>query len=226
VRKKGRFKAVLFDLGWTLVKNLDPPMVYERILKAYGVKVSLDRIAEAHNENTKKHDCEEMARLGQEYWVKWNLRVLDMLGVKEKREFYARKINELWGEYCELELYPDTVETLTQLRARKIKTGIVTNGLERDYRQILQKLDLASYFDVVVGVDSCGKAKPNKEIFLHAVSRLNVRPHETIFIGDSVKLDYEGAEKAGLKPLLIDREGKFTLNTDVIRSLISVLDFV
>jgi putative hydrolase of the HAD superfamily len=226
MRAKTRFRAVLFDLGWTLMKNLDPPAVYKRILEAYDVKVSLDRIAEAHNASMKKHDSEEMARLGQEYWVKWNLKVLDKLGIKQKREFYARKIDELWWEYSELELYPDAIETLTQLRIRKIKTGIVTNGLERDYGQILQKLDLESYFDVVVGVDSCGKAKPDKEIFLYAVNRLNVHSDETIFIGDSVKFDYEGAKKAGLKPLLIDREGKVTVSTDVLRSLTSVLDYV
>jgi putative hydrolase of the HAD superfamily len=226
MRANVTFKAVLFDLGDTLIKNLNPPEIYKRILKAHGVEISLDKVAEAHDENQKKHDSEQMARLGQEYWIKWNLRILNVLGIRENREFYARKIHEHWSDYSELEVYPDVIETLSQLRVRNIKTGIVTNGLEEDCRQILGRLDLKSYFDVVVGVDSCGKAKPRKDIFLYATDSLNVRPHETIFIGDSLKLDYEGAKNAGLKPLLMDREGKATAKVEVIRSLTNVLDYI
>jgi 2-haloalkanoic acid dehalogenase type II len=225
MRADGRFRAVLFDLGSTLMKNENPSEVYRKILKAYGVEVSLDKAAEAHNKNEKRHDSEEMARLGQEYWIKWNLRILKMLGIRENREFYARKIDEQWWEYSKLEVYPDAIETLTQLQRRKIKTGIVTNGLEKDCKHILPKLGLTAYFDVVVAVDSCGNAKPNKEIFLYAVDSLNVRPNETIFIGDSLRFDYEGAKNAGLKPLLIDREGKVTENVETIRSLATVLDY-
>jgi 2-haloalkanoic acid dehalogenase type II len=225
MRADGRFRAVLFDLGSTLIKNQNPSEIYRRILKAYGVEISSEKAAEAHNENEKTHDSEEMARLGQEYWIKWNLRILKMLGIRENREFYARKINERWWEYFELEVYPDAVETLTQLRMRKIKTGIVTNGLENDCEQILPKLGLTTYFDVIVSVESCGKAKPNKEIFLYAVDRLNVRPNETIFVGDSLRFDYEGAKNAGLKPLLIDRDGKVMANVETIRSLATVLDY-
>jgi len=58
---------------------------------------------------------------------------------------------------------------------------------------------LTSYFDVVVGVAVCRKAKPDRTIFLYAIRRLDVSPEEAIFIGDSVKHDYGGARKAGFE---------------------------
>jgi HAD superfamily hydrolase (TIGR01549 family) len=61
------------------------------------------------------------------------------------------------------------------------------------------------YFDVVVGVDSCGEAKPDKETFLYALKKLQLRSAETLFVGDSVERDYEGAKRAGLKTLIIGR---------------------
>jgi len=219
----GGFKAVLFDLGGTLVKTVDAPEIYKRILEVYGVKVSVEDIAKAHEENVKEFDIEEMVKLMQDFWVKWNLRFLERIGIQDNRDFLARTLDKLWWEYAELEVYSDVLETLAQLKRRGIKIGIVTNGFENDYRQILRKLNWTDYFDVVVGIDACKKAKPDREIFLFAINKIHVRPEETIFIGDSVKSDYEGSKKAGLRPLLINREGKTLADVKTITSLTEVL---
>lgn len=204
-------KAVLFDLGGTLIKTAEIPRIYKRILKAHGIMISAEKIAKAHRENEKSVDIVEgQAKHGRDFWLKWNSRILENLGIEENIEFLARKIDELWWDCADLELYPDVIPTLRRLKAKGIITGIVTNGLESDYERILQKLRLTNSFEVVVGVDSCGKGKPNREIFECALDRLGVRPDEAIFVGDSIRYDYEGAENAGLKPLLIDRERKET----------------
>jgi len=221
-----QIEAVLFDLGDTLIRTADIPDIYRRISENYGVKLSTDDIREAHRGVEASDAVEGMIASGQEYWVKWNSDVLKRAGIQEKRDFLAKKIDELWWEYADLEVYPDVIDTLTKLRARGVKTGMITNGLKRDYEQILKKLKLTSFFDIVVGIDTLNKAKPGKEIFLHAVNMLNVRPEQAIFIGDSVKYDYEGAKQAGLKPLLIDREGKVPEGIDAVRSLVEVLQYI
>lgn len=221
-----KIKAVLFDLGGTLVKTIHAYEIHRRILEAHGINVSWEKIAEAHGANQKELDVEEMAWLGEAYWVKWNLKMLRRLGIKENREFLARKIDELWFEYAELTAYPDVQETLSQLLNMGIKTGIVTNGTEKDFKLVLQKLNLTNYFDIVVGIDACKKAKPAKEIFLYALAKLNVKPEEAIFVGDSAEYDYEGARKAGLKPILIDRNGKGFTNINSIKCLTELLKYV
>ena len=40
---------------------------------------------------------------------------------------------------------------------------------------------------------------------LYAVKKLNIKPCEALFVGDSLKNDYFGALKAGLRAILIDR---------------------
>jgi putative hydrolase of the HAD superfamily len=102
----------------------------------------------------------------------------------------------------------------------------VTNGFKYDYEQILEKLDLMDYFEVVVGVDTCNIGKPDKEIFLCAVHELGVEPGENVFVGNEYRYDYVGAERAGLKPILIDREEKTSENADIIISLTEVLNYV
>ncbi|UCF59328.1 MAG: HAD-IA family hydrolase [Candidatus Bathyarchaeota archaeon] len=222
-----RVKAVLFDLGRTLIKTTYFPEIYKRILQVYGVRVSSEEVLKAHRDNEKELDVVKgQLRFGKDFWIKWNLRVLESIGIQQNRRLLAKKIDELWWEYADAEVYPDVMETLAQLKAKGVKVGVVTNGLKRDFEQILAKLELTNCFDVVIGIDTCNKGKPDKEIFLCALDKLHVRPQETVFVGDSLKYDYEGAKKAGLKPLLIDREGSSSENVETIRNLAGVLQHV
>lgn len=218
-----QIKAVLFDLGGTLIKTAAIPEIFKSILQTHGVNVPIEEIREAHRGVEESEVVEGMLEGGQDFWIGWNLKVLERVGLQADRDFLAKKIDELWWEYADLEIYPDVIGTLTQLKAKGVKTGVITNGLKRDYEKILDKLRLTNFFDVVVGIDTLNKAKPDKEIFLHTVNLLGVHPKQAVFIGDSVKYDYEGARHAGLKPLLIDREGKASESVETIRSLSEVL---
>jgi len=220
-----KFKVVLFDLGGTLIKTASVPEIYRRILQVYGVNVSLDAISKAHGENEKEFSLEKMVALQKGFWIRWNARVLERIGISGNREFLARKIDELWWDYADLKAEPDAVETVTQLKRKRIKVGVITNAFEGDYSKILQRLGWMDTFDVLVGIDACKRAKPNSEIFLYALNKLGINPQEVIFIGDSIKHDYEGAKKAGLKALLINREGKSLANVETITSLTEVLRY-
>jgi putative hydrolase of the HAD superfamily len=221
----GRFKAVLFDLGGTLVKHEDGPVIHRRILEDNGIDVSLEAVTRAHNENERELDMNQIPEQGQAFWIKWNIRLLESLGIEENKEILARKIDEEWLDYCTLEVSPDVIETLVQLRKRGIKTGIITNAFERDFQRILSQLKLSDFFDIVVGTDTCKKIKPDKGIFLYTVGRLGIKPDEALFVGDSLENDFEGAKNSGLTALLIDRENKSTIFGS-IQSLTDVLRHV
>jgi len=223
---KMNVKAVLFDLGGTLVKTAEVPKIFTRILAKCGIEVDTRQVLKAQSENEKEFDMSQgQIERGENFWPEWNARILERIGIGENVQFLAKKIDELWWDHANLELYPDVIETLTELKAKKIRTGIITNGLKRDYKRILELTSIAGLFDVTVGVDACNRAKPNKEVFLYAVEKLQVKPEETIFVGDSVKHDYEGAGEAGLKPLIIDRKGNIPSNIHKIRSLSEVLSY-
>jgi hypothetical protein len=91
----GKNKAVLFDLGWTLMRTAEPPEIIRRILQAHGVTITLDAVSKVHSENLNQFNAQEMAASGVAYWLKWNLRILDKLGVRENREFLTQRIDEL-----------------------------------------------------------------------------------------------------------------------------------
>jgi putative hydrolase of the HAD superfamily len=221
-------KAVLFDLGGTLIKTADVPTIYQRILRSCQINIVPSQIKEAHDANGKELDVANgMIEFGESFWSKiWNPRMLRRLGITENIDFIASKIDELWWDCSDLQFYPDVMDTIFKLRAKGIKTGIVTNALKKDYETILQMLEASSYFDVVVGIDACSRAKPDREIFMHAARQLRLKPDQVLFVGDLVEKDYEGARKAGLKALLIDRERKNSRNTDSIGTLTEILHHV
>ena len=222
-----RVKAVLFDLGGTLIKTAEVPEIYKRIIKRFGVNVTSDEILKAHRANEEEFDIAKgQLEFGQDFWIKWNLRVLERIGITENIEYLAQKVDELWWDHADLEVYSDVFPMLAQLRTNGVKLGLVTNGLKRDFEYLLKRMELADCFDVVVGMDTCDKAKPDKEIFLFALNKLGIHPEQALFVGDSVKNDYKGAEGAGMKPLIIDREGKAPSNVDKIESLTALLSLL
>jgi|Deesub1362A_J573_1020465.scaffolds.fasta_scaffold00177_60 putative hydrolase of the HAD superfamily len=226
MRKHCSFKGVLFDLGGTLIKTLEAPKIYHRILKVCGVEASLDKIAKAHKENEKEFKMDDMAKMGTNFWIHWTKKILEKLGITVHKEALARKIDELWWDYAQLDVYPDVPNTLSRLKEMKVRIGIVTNGFKKDYMRIFQVLGWKTEtFNVIVGIDDLRKAKPHKEIFLYSVRKLGLHPEEVIFVGDSVKYDYEGARKAGLYALLLNRKGENFSTFETIESLDEVLSY-
>ncbi len=222
-----KYKAVLFDLGGTLVKTLDVPEIFRRILETYGFRVDADEIRKAHETNQKEMDAEAgQVKLGMAFWTKWNATILRKIGIENEADLLGQKISGVWWDHADLQLFPDVLPTISHLEAEKVKTGIVTNALRSECEQILQRLQVGSYFDLTVGNDDCQAAKPKAKIFLFALEKLRARASETLFVGDDLRRDYEGSKKAGLKPLLINRREKPLKGIDSINSLAEILRYL
>jgi putative hydrolase of the HAD superfamily len=220
VAVKTPLKAVLFDVGLTLTKTAPFPEIYRRILDHFGVKVTLGDIIRAMKATEREFDVAEYpVNRRKKYWTEYNASLLKKLDVEEKKMFLAEQIDDLWWEYSHLQVYSDVEPILSQLKAKGLKLGIISNGLKRDIEHILKKLQLEQWFDVVVSIDSCNCAKPTKEIFIYALNKLGVKPVEALFVGDSVEADYKGAVAVRIKSIIIDREGKVPSQYNKIKSL-------
>lgn len=109
-------------------------------------------------------------------------------------------------------VYDDTLPVLANLRAAGVRTAIVSNapwGSPPDlWRRELQRLELADAVDVVVLCGDVGWRKPAPEIFRHAARMLGCRPADCMFVGDDRRWDVEGSAQVGMRPVLIDRDGR------------------
>ena len=219
-------KAVLFDLGLTLIQTASFPEIYRRILSQFGTQVSIDHILEAQNTTAKEYDIstyDESRR--KKFWVDYNVSLLKKLNIENDIVFLATQIDELWWVNSGVQVFPDVEPTLSGLMAKGLKLGLVSNGFKRDLDYVLGELKLEKWFDAIVCIDSCNCAKPDNRIFLYVLDKLKIKPSEAIFVGDSIPQDYTGALGVGIKPYLIDREGKLPTSYDKIATLTDLLEF-
>jgi phosphoglycolate phosphatase len=128
-------------------------------------------------------------------------RVIDSRGGVPEDEF-RRLYKVLLAYYAEnncvhTEPYAGVVETLDGLTARGVRLALITNKFESFARSILDKLDLARRFDVILGGDTLGKgrAKPAPDQLIEARARLGGGTFA--YVGDS-SYDVLAARAAGV----------------------------
>lgn len=93
-------------------------------------------------------------------------------------------------------IYPGVIEGLDYLKAHGVPMGCITNKANVFTQQLLDRLNLTAYFDVIVGGDSTPNKKPHPDPVLYACRELGVAPAENLHIGDSMN-DIEAARAAG-----------------------------
>jgi putative hydrolase of the HAD superfamily len=99
------------------------------------------------------------------------------------------------------------VETLGELRARGLRTGLITVCSD-DTVDVWPETPFAGLFDAEIFSCSCGWKKPDPRIYRLACDRLGVEPGDAIFVGDGANDELAGAERIGLRSVLIHRPGE------------------
>jgi len=205
-------KAVLFDLGGTLIQfDVEgPEEVFHRILTSIGISRSLDEIKSAHSLTEIKASKSGLIELfGQiepeDYWSKWDSLVLEHLNITDYANL-ARVVHSKWFDFLNFSTFPEVEEALSKLREKGMKLGLISNGYEEEIDLVLKRADLSrEFFDVLAGVDTWKRAKPNPEIFKNSLRELRVIPKEALYIGDNLDIDIRPAQKIGIKAILIKR---------------------
>jgi putative hydrolase of the HAD superfamily len=104
---------------------------------------------------------------------------------------------------------PEAVPTLDGLRRRGVRVGLCSNAPYRvqSMHDQLSHLGLDRHLDAVTFSGQVGWRKPSAKLFQAAVQALGVTPVSTVMVGDSIPDDVEGAIAAGLRAVLLVRNG-------------------
>lgn len=101
--------------------------------------------------------------------------------------------------------FPDVIESLRKLRNSGTAIAVVTNGSQSRQVEKMQATGIAKLVDDVFTSEATGHAKPASEAFLIPCAALGVAPAEVLHVGDDPVADIEGAQRAGLQSVLLDR---------------------
>jgi putative hydrolase of the HAD superfamily len=102
--------------------------------------------------------------------------------------------------------YPDAAPALRELRGRGVRLVVVSNW-DVSLHDRLQETGLAELVDGAVASAELGHAKPDGAIFARALELAGVGAAAAVHVGDTLEVDVAGARAAGLRAVLVARDG-------------------
>lgn len=122
-----------------------------------------------------------------------------------------------------LQPLPGVLELIDRAREEGYLIAVGSSSVDNWVNTHLRRLGLLEKFDTIVTSDEVKSAKPNPDIFLKVLEKLEVSPEDAIVLEDS----YNGilaAHRAGIKAIAIPNPvtklQDFSLASDVLESLV------
>jgi pyrophosphatase PpaX len=180
-----RFPVVLFDLDGTVVDS-------GSIILA-----------------SMRHATREV--LGRDFGDAELMQAVGGPGLEAQMEVFApERVDELVQVYRahneplhdELEACAGMEDVLLRLHEQGHRLGIVTAKRRSTVELAFARVPIAHLFETVVGGDETQKHKPDPEPLLLAAERMNARPAETAYVGDS-PFDIRAAKAAGMHAIAV-----------------------
>lgn len=211
------YQVVFFDAAQTLFHiNGSVAEIYLRYAVRHGFRetpASLAAITQAFSRAFKDASPPvfaptEPAALKQSerlWWFDIVHNVFYRVGMFEGFDEFFEEVFRVFEDPGTWKLYPETETVLRQLKAQGLELGIISNFDSRLF-PVLRGLGIEQFFDTVTISSLSQAAKPAAKIFRCALEKHAVDAVDAVHVGDSLKEDVEGAAKAGLTSVLIDRE--------------------
>jgi HAD superfamily hydrolase (TIGR01549 family) len=115
-----------------------------------------------------------------------------------------------WAYFCQVIHWENGVEQLLSDLHGRFDLGLITNGISESQRKRLSAGGIHARFRSIIISDEVRFRKPQREIFELALKELEAKPHEVLFVGDSIEDDYQGALRSGVDFCYYNRHGKPT----------------
>lgn len=215
--KIDNIKAIFFDADNTIVNHKECEK--EALLYLFN------KIGKEY-----KEEYQEIFRpLDRKLWdsVAHNLNTIPKSDIPEYRfkEFF-KQINVEYNDYKKankffqdglanaVSLIENAYDIIKYLYNKDYKLYIVTNGLVKLQKPRITNSKISKYISDIIVSEEVNSSKPNPEIFIVLLNRINLKSNEVIMIGDSLEKDIKGAENANIKAIWYNPDNK-TNNTGI-----------
>ncbi len=183
-------KAVIFDMGGVILRTIDyAPR--EGMAQRFGCsRAELEKFVFLSATSV----LSEVGKLSDiDHWRA-------VLEYFNQSEFNAE---EAYDEFFSGDaINQELLEYARSLKPKR-RIGLLSNAWENTRKRLEGQYGFINDFDISIFSAEVGKRKPDEDIFILALEKLNVKPKEAIFIDDFVS-NVRGAQNAGLHAILFE----------------------
>ena len=138
--------------------------------------------------------------------------------------------NELLSLYKILPPYPEVKRVLTNLKEKKFKLAILSNGTPKLLEELVISNNLNNLFDDLFSVEEVEIYKPNFKVYDLPIKKYNIKPEEITFLSANT-WDVSGGGNYGYNSVWVNRDKSHFDNLDYypkneIGNLTQLLDIV
>lgn len=185
-------KKLIFDLDNTLIIWKDEySLELKYLLEEYKVDTDYKKVDKIIDDLEYKHDTISKEILLNDINNNLNLNL----------DLNISFIEELEKRQSKLSFIDDDLIDVLDYLSKKYELVILSNYFTNIQKNRLKNAKIDKYFTKVFGGDEI-KLKPRPEAFLKAI--YPNKKEECLMIGDSLKMDIEGALNVGLKVIAVD----------------------
>ena len=138
--------------------------------------------------------------------------------------------NELLDLYKVLSSYPEVKDTLNELKKKKYKLAILSNGTPSLLDQLVSNNDLENIFDDIFSVEEVGIFKPDLKVYDIPIKKYKIEKQEIAFLSANT-WDVSGGGNFGYNSIWVNRNNVIFDNLDYlpkkqVKNLRELLDII
>ena len=189
-------QGVIFDLDGTLLDTLE------------GIIYTLNKLGKEWGKKFTKNDFLPLWGLSAEEILSKLFDTKDTEKIKKLAKNWIKEFNKTLMETDLVKVFPDTFETLEQIKQLGLKIGISTSAPGQVLVLVIKKFRLDKYIDAFTSRDEVSRGKPDPEIFIRTARKMGLRNEEVVIVGDT-KFDILAGLKGGFITILIDHYNRY-----------------
>ena len=121
--------------------------------------------------------------------------------------------NELLDLYKILTPYPEVKETLKNLKDKKYKLAILSNGTPALLNELVKSNDLQNLFDDIFSIEEVKIYKPSSKVYEMPIKKYNIKHEEVAFLSANT-WDVSGGGNYGYNSIWVNRNNNIFDNLD------------
>lgn len=132
--------------------------------------------------------------------------LFESFGVKIDRQQALEDYGTFRSDYdANRKVVAGSHELLSRLRSMDLRLAVITNNMTNEQLNKLKMLELSEYFEVVSISEQIGAAKPDPEIYMATLDRLQLTTDDVVMVGDSLTTDIAGATALNIRSVWLKR---------------------